>query len=62
MGFTALPLTRTSQWQWGPVLLPVLPSLAICSPCATFCPTFTSKELLWAYKVESPLPWSMVTQ
>ena len=46
MGFTGEPPTRTYQWQWGPVLLPVEPSLAIYWPWATFSPTRTSNALL----------------
>ena len=32
-GFTAFPFTRISKWTCGPVLLPVLPTRAIASPC-----------------------------
>ena len=53
MGFTGEPPTRTSQWQWGPVLLPVEPSLAICWPWAV---SYTHLEaILWHCRTRWPV-------
>ena len=39
-GSTAASFTRTSKWQCGPVVLPVIPTMP------TTCPAFTTSPLL----------------
>ena len=62
-GLTRLPLTRTSKCRCGPVTLPVEPILPIRCPAETESPADTRSEprCIWAYNVESPLPWLMIT-
>ena len=47
IGLVRSPLTRTSKWQWLPVLRPVEPISAMCWPLKTLSPTLTRRLLLW---------------
>jgi len=40
-GSTRSPSLRVSIWTCGPVLFPLLPTVAICVPCVTACPGAT---------------------
>lgn len=52
---------RTSKCRCGPVDLPVEPEREMISPASTVWPTWASRRELWPYKVDSPLPWSIIT-
>ena len=60
-GSIRVPFRRTSKCKCGPVLLPVLPTSAICCPATTLCPRLHLLRELCAYSDTKPPPWSIIT-
>ena len=48
MGFKYVLPSWSSKWRWGPVAMPVSPTLAISWPRFTALPEDTSTALQWA--------------
>ena len=47
-GSTETPFTWYSKCRWGPVDLPVLPTVAMVCPASTVSPVFTRRLWQWA--------------